>query len=126
MEESPGQPARLCSAKFERATQATILCRKRLWRKSFEHPTSRAVPAPSARPQAGIPFGIGSLLHRVSIEVRRSIGPPHWTALAQFSLDDIDRAMRAASSIWLPASLAVRTELRAFINSLTKAAFFAG
>src|ERR1700730_2715350 len=94
MEESPGQPARLCSAKFERATQATILCRKRLWRKSFEHPTSRAFPAPSARPQAGIPFGMGSLLHRVSIEVRRSVGPPHWTALAQFSLDDIDRAMR--------------------------------
>src|SRR5512140_1850528 len=76
------------------AKPVTILCRKRPPRKSFDDPNSCAFPAPSARPQTGIPFRVGGVLHCVPIEVGRSVRPPHRAALAQFALDDIDGAMR--------------------------------
>jgi len=55
---------------------------------------SHTFPAPPARLQAGIPFRIGGVVHRVPIEVGRSVRPPQRTARTEFALDAVDRAMR--------------------------------
>jgi hypothetical protein len=73
---------------------------------------------PAQRSQSRKPRGVRRVLDRLPVQIRRPIGPPHGTALAELSFDDVDRCAAAVSFL---KSLDDRTALHAAISSRTSA-----